>query len=154
MVIITFKTILNEKVLSFCKVTVPKPDWVRRGHGLPRNKLAQIFAGAFYQFSVVRKQTEVTVGLKTTSLTDYVTDYSSQTKLLTVLHCYSQVSLLYTLTAGIDINHSTMFTLLQELSVVCGCGQKWLQFKLQNSLSRAVAIDARIYTTIQQICKI
>ena len=34
---------------------------------LPRNKLATIFTGALYQILIVRKQTEGTVGLKTTS---------------------------------------------------------------------------------------
>jgi len=56
MVAITLKTILNEKVgYQFCQVTVAQPEWNRRGHGLPRKKNAQIFAGTFYQFSAVRK---------------------------------------------------------------------------------------------------
>jgi len=41
-------------------------------------------------------------------------------------------------TAGIDTNHATTFTLLLELNVVCG--QKWIQFELQNSLSGPFAI--------------
>jgi len=56
MVIITFKTILNELVgYRFARQTVTQPEWDWRGHVLPRNKLAQIFAGAFYQFAAVRK---------------------------------------------------------------------------------------------------
>jgi len=34
-------------------------------------------------------------------------------------------------TAGVDTNHSTMFTLLLELNVVCE--QRWIQFELQKS---------------------
>jgi len=49
-------------------------------------------------------------------------------------------------TVGIDTNHVTMFMLLQELNVVCG--QRWIQFELQNSLRGAFAIDGKIYTTI------
>jgi len=51
-----------------------------------------------------------------------------------------------TRTAGIDTNHSTMFTLLLELNVMCG--QQWIQFEFQNIPSRAFAIDGKIYTTI------
>ena len=40
-------------------------------------------------------------------------------------------------TAGIDTNHSTMFTLLLELNVLCE--QRWMQFELQNSPSRVFA---------------
>jgi len=83
-----FKRILNKKVgYRFCQVTVAQPEWNRRrrGHSLNRYKLAQIFAGALYQFSPVRKPTEEIVGLRrrqwlTTSLTE-----SSRTKLLTAL---------------------------------------------------------------------
>jgi len=45
---------LDEKVgYHFCQETVARPEWERRGHGLlfARNKLAQIFASALYQFS-------------------------------------------------------------------------------------------------------
>jgi len=47
-----------------------------------------------------------------------------------------------TRTAGIDTNHSTMFTLLLELNVMCG--QRWMQFKFQNIPSRAFVIDGKI----------
>jgi len=47
-----------------------------------------------------------------------------------------------TRTIGIDTYHSTMFTLLQELSVMCG--QRWVQFELQNSPSKAFVIDGKI----------
>jgi len=47
-----------------------------------------------------------------------------------------------TSTTGIATNHSTMFTLLLELNVTCG--QRWIQFELQNCLSRAFAIDGKI----------
>jgi len=49
-------------------------------------------------------------------------------------------------TAGTDTNYSTMFTLLPELNVVCG--QRCIQFELQNCPSRAFAIDGKILTTI------
>jgi len=49
-------------------------------------------------------------------------------------------------TAGIDTNHSTMFTLLLELNVIFEQG--WIQFELQNSPSRDFAFDGKIYTTI------
>ena len=49
-------------------------------------------------------------------------------------------------TAGIDANHSTMFTVQLDLNVICE--QKWIQFELQNSPSRDFAIDGKIYTTI------
>ena len=55
-------------------------------------------------------------------------------------------------TAGIDINYSTMFTLLLKLNVMCE--QRWIQFELQNSPSRVFAFDGKIYTTIQQTCEI
>jgi len=45
--------------------------------------------------------------------------------------------------AGIDTNHSTMFTLLRELNVVCE--QKWIQIKLQYSPSRVFAFDGKIH---------
>jgi len=47
-----------------------------------------------------------------------------------------------TRTAGIDINHSTMFLLLLELNVMCG--KRWIQFEFQNIPSRAFAIDGKI----------
>jgi len=37
-----------------------------------------------------------------------------------------------------------MFTLLLELSVMCG--QRWIQFELPNNLNRSFAIDGKIYT--------
>jgi len=49
-------------------------------------------------------------------------------------------------TAGIDSNHSTMFTLLLKLNVMCE--QRWIQFELQNSPSKVFAFDGKIYTTI------
>jgi len=39
-------------------------------------------------------------------------------------------------TAGIDTNHSTMFTLLPELNVTCE--QRWMQSEFQNSPSRVL----------------
>jgi len=51
-----------------------------------------------------------------------------------------------TRTAGIDTNHSIMFTLLLELNLMCG--QRWIQFEFQNIPSRAFAIDGKLYTTI------
>jgi len=45
-------------------------------------------------------------------------------------------------TAGIDTNHSTMFTLLLELNVMCV--QRWIQFEFQNIPSRAFAVDGKI----------
>jgi len=47
-----------------------------------------------------------------------------------------------TRTTGIDTYHSTMFTLLQELNVICG--QRWMQFEWQYILSRAFVIDGKI----------
>ena len=47
-----------------------------------------------------------------------------------------------TRTTGIDTYHSTMFTLLLELNVVCG--QKWIQFEWQNSLNRVFVINGKI----------
>ena len=47
-----------------------------------------------------------------------------------------------TRTTGIDTYHSTMFTLLLELNVICG--QRWIQFEWKNSLSRAFVIDGDI----------
>jgi len=51
-------------------------------------------------------------------------------------------------TEGINTNHSTMFTLLLELNLICE--QRWigLQFELQNSPSRVFAFDGKIYTTV------
>jgi len=48
---------------------------VSSSFSIPQNKLGQSFAGAFYLFSAVRKSTEGTVGLKTTSVTDNVIDW-------------------------------------------------------------------------------
>ena len=48
----------------------------------PRNKLANIFTGALYQFSTVGKYTERTVGLKMTSVTDDVIDWPLPHKIL------------------------------------------------------------------------
>jgi len=55
-------------------------------------------------------------------------------------------------TVGIETNHSTMFTLLLELNVVCE--QRWIQFELQNRPSRGFAFDGKIYITIWQTCEI
>ena len=55
-------------------------------------------------------------------------------------------------TADININHSTMFSLLLELNVMYE--QRWIQFELQNSSSRVFAFDIKIYTTIEQTCEI
>jgi len=49
-------------------------------------------------------------------------------------------------TASIATNHSTMFTLLQELILICE--QKWIQFELQNSPSRVFAFDGKILYTL------
>jgi len=46
-------------------------------------------------------------------------------------------------TAGIDTNHSTMFTLLLELHVICE--RRWIQFELENRPSRVFAFDGKIY---------
>jgi len=48
----------------------------------PPKKLPKNFAGALYQFSTVRKNTEGTVGLKTTSVTDDVIDWLLPNKML------------------------------------------------------------------------
>jgi len=45
-------------------------------------------------------------------------------------------------TAGIGPNHSTMFTLLIELSVIFE--QKWIKFELQYSPRRVFAFDVRL----------
>ena len=45
--------------------------------------------------------------------------------------------------AGIDTNHSIMFTLLPEINVICV--QRWIQFELQNSPSRFFAFDGKIH---------
>jgi len=45
-----------------------------------------------------------------------------------------------------------MFTLLLELNVVCE--QRWIQFELQNSLSRSFATDGKICTVVSQICTV
>jgi len=39
-------------------------------------------------------------------------------------------------------HHSTKFTLLLELNVICG--QRWIQFEWQNSLSKAFVINGKI----------
>jgi len=44
-------------------------------------------------------------------------------------------------TAGIDTNHSTMFTLLLELNVMCE--QRWIQFELKNSPRRVLHLMAK-----------
>jgi len=44
-----------------------------------------------------------------------------------------------------------MFTLLLELNVVCG--QKWIQFEWQNSLSRGFVIDGKITLPISKSVK-
>jgi len=54
----------------------PKRPWS------PRNKLANTFTGALYQFSTVRKYMERTVGLKMTSVTDDVIDWPLPNKIL------------------------------------------------------------------------
>jgi len=74
MVMTTFKPILNEKVGYHLPSSSGVARMRRKRPWPPRNKFAQIFASAFYQFSAVIKQTEVTVVL-TTSLADYVTVY-------------------------------------------------------------------------------
>jgi len=47
-------------------------------------------------------------------------------------------------TVDIDTNHSTIFTLLLELNLICE--QRWIQFELQNSPRRVFAFDGKIYT--------
>jgi len=49
-------------------------------------------------------------------------------------------------TAGIDTNHSTMFTLQLKLNVTYE--QKWIKFELHNSPRRVFAFDGKIYTTV------
>ena len=44
-------------------------------------------------------------------------------------------------TAGIDTNHSTVFTLLLKLNVMCE--QRWIQFELQNGPWRALRLMAK-----------
>jgi len=44
-------------------------------------------------------------------------------------------------TAGINTNHSTMFTLLLEINDICE--QRWIQFELKNSTSRDFSFDTR-----------
>jgi len=44
-------------------------------------------------------------------------------------------------TAGIGPKHSTMFTLLLQLNVICE--QKWIQFELQNSPRRSLHLIAK-----------
>jgi len=51
-----------------------------------------------------------------------------------------------TRTAVVGTNHSTMFTSLLQFNLICG--QMWKQFKLQNSPSRAFAIDGKIAYTL------
>jgi len=51
-------------------------------------------------------------------------------------------------TAGVNTNHSTMFTLLLELLLNVICEQRWIHFELQNISSRVFAFDGKIYTTI------
>jgi len=46
---------MKEEICWSCLEPVAQPEWDRRGHGPPRNKLAKIFTGALYQFSTVRK---------------------------------------------------------------------------------------------------
>ena len=48
-----------------------------------------------------------------------------------------------TRTTDIDTYHSTRFTLLLELNVICG--KRWIQFEWQNSLSRAFALMAKLH---------
>jgi len=56
-------------------------EWGRRGRA-PRDKLAKIFTGILYQFSTIRKYTERTLGLKTTSVIDSVIDCPLPNKIL------------------------------------------------------------------------
>jgi len=56
-----------------------------------------------------------------------------------------------TRTTVIDTYHSTMFTLLLEHNVICG--QRWIQFEWQNSLSRAFVIDGKITLTFSKSAK-
>ena len=56
---------IPEKVQKSQSRAVAQPEWGRRGHGTPWNKLAKIFTGDLYQFSMVRK----------TSVTDDVIDW-------------------------------------------------------------------------------
>jgi len=48
-------------------------------------------------------------------------------------------------TADIDTNHSTIFTLLLELNVIRE--QRWTQFELQNSPSRAFLCETLVQRT-------
>ena len=50
----TFPKIL-EKFQKSQSRAVAQPEWGRRGHGIPRNKLAKVFTGALCRFSIVRK---------------------------------------------------------------------------------------------------
>jgi len=62
-----------------------------------------------------------------------------------------RAELMNTRTAGIDTYHSNMFTLLLELNVICG--QRWIQFEWQNSLSRAFVIDDKITVPFRKSVK-
>jgi len=53
--------------------------------------------------------------------------------------------------AGVNTYHSSVFTLLLELNVICG--QRWIQFEWQNSLTRAFVIDGRITLPLSKSVK-
>ena len=54
-----------------------------------------------------------------------------------------------TRTAGMDTNHSTMFTLLLELNVMGG--QRWIQFEFQNIPIRAFAISIYLFLSRHEV---
>jgi len=54
-------------------------------------------------------------------------------------------------TAGIDTYHSTMFTLLLELNVLCE--QKWIQFQLQNSPRRDLHLMTKYTLPFSKLVK-
>jgi len=84
----------------------PKRPWPLQ------SKIAEIFTGALYQFSTVGKWTEVTVGLKTTSLSG-----PSRTKFLTALLAVPNCkNIMLRLKSGIYATHTAaQFTAIKIL---------------------------------------
>jgi len=54
-------------------------------------------------------------------------------------------------TAGIDTNHSTMFTLLRELNVTCE--QRWMQSEFQNSPGRVLDLMTKYTLPFSKLVK-
>jgi len=83
MVVVTLKTILNEKEgYHFCQVTVVQPGWGRRAHGLLRSKRAQILLVLCINFQLLEnKQEQQSYSLRR-QLTDDVTDWPLPNKII------------------------------------------------------------------------